>query len=57
MEMPLYFSGAALVCMLIAILSSLCVCDVGAPARGERVAKYNRLLQIEEELAAAGLLA
>ena len=22
----------------------------GAPARGERVAKYNRLLQIEEEL-------
>ena len=25
----------------------------GAPARGERVAKYNRLLQIESELAAS----
>eukprot|EP00762_Andalucia_godoyi_P005300 ANDGO_06727.mRNA.1 Enolase len=29
----------------------------GAVARGERVAKYNRLLQIEEELIAEGLLA
>ena len=29
----------------------------GAVARGERVSKYNRLLQIEEELAAAGQLA
>ena len=28
----------------------------GAPARGERVAKYNRLLQIEEELSAVGKL-
>jgi enolase 1/2/3 len=28
----------------------------GATARGERVCKYNRLLQIEEELEAAGLL-
>ena len=26
----------------------------GAPARGERIAKYNRLLRIEEELADAG---
>ncbi len=26
----------------------------GAPARGERVAKYNRLLRIEEELGMAG---
>jgi len=26
----------------------------GAPARGERVAKYNRLLAIEEELERAG---
>ncbi|MEM2810392.1 MAG: phosphopyruvate hydratase, partial [Candidatus Korarchaeum sp.] len=25
----------------------------GAPARGERVAKYNRLLEIEEELGSA----
>eukprot|EP00698_Gefionella_okellyi_P026343 TRINITY_DN999_c0_g1_i1.p1 TRINITY_DN999_c0_g1~~TRINITY_DN999_c0_g1_i1.p1 ORF type:complete len:484 (-),score=142.45 TRINITY_DN999_c0_g1_i1:700-2151(-) len=29
----------------------------GAPARGERVAKYNRLLQIEEDLTRDGLLA
>ncbi len=28
----------------------------GAPARGERVAKYNRLLQIEEQLRAAGAI-
>jgi len=28
----------------------------GAPARGERVCKYNRLLQIEEELINEGLL-
>lgn len=27
----------------------------GAPARGERVAKYNRLMDIEDELAAKGL--
>jgi enolase len=27
----------------------------GAPARGERVAKYNRLLSIERELGAAAL--
>ncbi|MEN2999009.1 MAG: phosphopyruvate hydratase, partial [Acidilobaceae archaeon] len=26
----------------------------GAPARGERTAKYNRLLEIEEELGSAG---
>jgi len=29
----------------------------GAPARGERVAKYNQLLRIEEELEGAGLFA
>ena len=31
----------------------MCIRDrikTGAPARGERVAKYNRLLEIEEEL-------
>ena len=28
----------------------------GAPARGERVAKYNRLLQIEDQLRAAGAI-
>lgn len=27
----------------------------GAPARGERVAKYNRLMDIEEELRARGV--
>ena len=29
----------------------------GAPCRGERVAKYNRLIRIEEQLGAAGRLA
>ena len=27
----------------------------GAPARGERLAKYNQLLRIEEEMTAAGM--
>ena len=29
----------------------------GAPARGERTAKYNRLLRIEEEMGEAGIFA
>lgn len=30
---------------------------LGAPNRGERISKYNRLLQIESELESAGKLA
>jgi enolase len=35
----------------LAVASSAPFLKAGAPARGERVAKYNRLLEIEEELA------
>lgn len=36
----------------LAIALNTCQIKTGAPSRGERVAKYNRLLRIEEELGA-----
>ena len=34
----------------LAVALNTCQIKTGAPARGERIAKYNRLLEIEEEL-------
>ena len=35
----------------LAVALNTCQIKTGAPSRSERVAKYNRLLKIEEELA------
>ena len=37
----------------LAVATNAGLIKAGAPARGERVAKYNRLLEIEEELQAS----
>ena len=37
----------------LAVATGVGQIKTGAPARGERTAKYNRLLRIEEELGAA----
>jgi enolase len=41
----------------IAVATNCGQIKTGAPARSERVAKYNQLLRIEEELAAGALYA
>ena len=38
---------------LEAVALNTCQIKTGAPSRSERVAKYNRLLRIEEELGSA----
>ena len=39
----------------LAVALNTCQIKTGAPSRGERVAKYNRLLRIEDELGAAAV--
>jgi enolase len=39
----------------LAVALNTCQIKTGAPSRSERVAKYNRLLRIEEELAASAV--
>lgn len=39
----------------LAVALNTCQIKTGAPSRSERVAKYNRLLRIEEELGSAGV--
>ncbi|MDE7122442.1 MAG: phosphopyruvate hydratase, partial [Oscillospiraceae bacterium] len=39
----------------LAVALNTCQIKTGAPSRSERVAKYNQLLRIEEELGAAAV--
>lgn len=39
----------------LAVALNICQIKTGAPSRTERVAKYNQLLRIEEELGAAAV--
>ena len=39
----------------LAVALNTCQIKTGAPSRSERVAKYNRLLRIEEELGCASV--
>ena len=39
----------------LAVALNTCQIKTGAPSRTERVAKYNQLLRIEEELGAGGV--
>ena len=41
----------------LAVALECCQIKTGAPARSERVAKYNQLLRIEEELSESALYA
>ena len=41
----------------LAVALNTCQIKTGAPCRSERVAKYNQLLRIEEELGAAAVYA
>jgi len=41
----------------IAVATGVGQIKTGAPSRGERMAKYNRLLRIEHELDASGMYA
>lgn len=47
----------AIVATSVAVATGACQIKAGAPCRGERIAKYNRLLRIEEELGDAATYA